>query len=232
MPRRLLAIGAHPDDVEFGCAAILIQEAAKGHCVKILVTSKGEAGSSGTPEERAGEAAAAAAISGAEIEFLDFGGDCNIRHCPENAVVIARHIRVFQPHIVLAPHFDENQHPDHSAVAKIVRDAARLARYGGLEALRGLPPHRIDHLYYYVITQGYGPAPHIVVDVTAVHPQWEAAMRCHKTQMKTRSYLDLVNARARLLGASIGTEYAVGLWTNDPIRVESLTDLALSARHY
>src|SRR5882672_7746834 len=118
---RILAVGAHPDDVEFGCAAILIEEAKAGHTVKILVTSKGEAASAGTPEERAEEARSAARIIGAEIDFLDLGGDCNIAAIPTNAVPIARQIREFRPDVVLAPHPGENQHPDHSAVGKLTR---------------------------------------------------------------------------------------------------------------
>src|SRR6188472_898659 len=108
---RILAVGAHPDDVEFGCAPILIQEARAGHSIKILVTSKGEAASSGTPEERAEEARSAARIIGAEIDFLDLGGDCNIASNPANAIPIAREIRTFRPDVLLAPHPGENQHP-------------------------------------------------------------------------------------------------------------------------
>src|SRR5215475_6395248 len=111
---KILAVGAHPDDVEFGCAPILILDARNGHEVRILVTSKGEAASSGTPEERADEARAAAKIIGATIQFLDLGGDCRIEHSPSNAAVMAREIRRFRPDVVLAPHLGENQHPDHS----------------------------------------------------------------------------------------------------------------------
>jgi hypothetical protein len=50
--------------------------------------------------------------------------------------------------------------------------------------------------------------------------------------MKTRAYPDLVNARAKAWGAAIGVDYAVGLWLNDPIRIASLADLPLSARHF
>jgi len=53
----------------------------------------------------------------------------------------------------LAPQPDENQHPDHSAAGKIIRDAARLARYGGLKELKDLPAHKITGLYYYFVTQ-------------------------------------------------------------------------------
>lgn len=228
----ILAVGPHPDDVEFGCAPLLIQEVLRGNRAKVVVATRGEAGTSGTPEQRIEEAREAAGIVGAEIEFLDLGGDCRIRHTPENALVLARQIRQFQPRIVLAPTPDENQHPDHAAVSKIVRDAARLARYGGLPELQDLAVHPIGHLYYYSITQMFESRPDLVIDVSAVEKQWEAAMQCHQSQMKTKSYVELVRARARSLGASIGVALAVGLWVNDPIRLGALSDLTLSSRNY
>ena len=229
---RIMAVGAHPDDVEFGCAPVLIQEARRGHEVRILVTSKGEAASSGTPEERAQEARDAARIIGAAIQFVDLGGDCNIQSTPANAMILAQEIRRFRPDCVLAPHLGENQHPDHSAVGRITRDAARLARYGGLSQLQDLPPHPIASLYFYVITQVFVDPPPVVVDVSAVYAEWQAAIACHKSQMRTRSYPDLVAARARTLGAAIGADYAVGLWPNDPVRIASLSDLPLSSRYF
>lgn len=230
---KILAVGPHPDDVEFGCAPLLIQEIQNGNQVGIVVLSKGEAASSGTPEQRAEEARQAARLIGAEIGFLDFGGDCHIRHTPENAMAIAREIRRFRPNIVLAPNpVDENQHPDHVAGGRIVRDAARLARYGGLENLRDLPTHPIDQLYYYSITQSFGAKPDIVIDVSNVKELWQAVMSCHKTQMKTKAYVDLVNARARALGSAIGVHSAVGLWVNDPVRLSSLSSVTLSSRNY
>ena len=229
---KILAVGAHPDDVEFGCAPILIQEVRNGHEARILVTSQGEAASAGTPEERAQEARDAARIIGAAIQFLELGGDCHIHHNPANAMTMALEIRRFKPDVILAPHLGENQHPDHAAVGKIVRDGARLARYGGLRDLEELPPHQITSLYYYTITQVIVPPPELIVDVTAAREAWESAIQCHKTQMKTRNYADLVMSRARTLGAAIGVEYAVGLWLNDPVRVASLADLPLSSRYF
>src|SRR5581483_6304068 len=211
---RILAVGAHPDDVEFGCAPLLIQEVQNGHEARIVVTSKGEAASAGTPDEREQEARDAARIIGAAIQFVEMGGDCHIQHTPANAVVLGREIRRFRPEIVLAPHPSENQHPDHSAIGKNVRDAARLARYGGLQDLEDLPPHPITSLYYYNITQLLADPPQLVVDVTAVRETWETVIRCHRTQMRTRNYFDLVLSRARSLGAAVGVDYAVGLWAN------------------
>jgi LmbE family N-acetylglucosaminyl deacetylase len=229
---RIFAVGPHPDDIEFGCAPILIKEARAGHEVRIVVCSKGEAASSGTPEERAEEARAAARIIGAQIDFLELGGDCNLASTPENAIAIARILREFRPDVVLAPHPGENQHPDHPVVGKLARDAARLARYGGLKQLSGLATHQIGNLYFYAITQVFVEPPELVVDVSGVFAEWQEAMACHGSQMKTRAYPDLVNARARTWGAAIGVEYAVGLWLNDPIRVASLSDLPLSSRYF
>jgi bacillithiol biosynthesis deacetylase BshB1 len=229
---KILAVGPHPDDVEFGCAPLLIQEVQKGHEARIIVVTKGEASSSGTPQERVAEAESAAGIIGASLEFLEMGGDCHLESTAPNRFRLARAIREFQPNIVLAPHPDPNQHPDHTVVSAMVRDATRLARYGGLEELKGLEPRAVDHLYYYSITQSFGQKPDIVVDVSAAHAKWVAAMACHKTQMRTRAYLELVESRAKALGAAIGTDYAVGLWVNDPICVGSISELGRSSRHY
>ena len=128
----ILAVGPHPDDIEFGCAPVLINEVKRGNRVRVLILSRGEAGSHGTPEVREKEARTAARLMGAEISFFDFGGDCHLEYRRENAISIAAEIRREKPSVVLAPHPAENQHPDHVAVGQMVRDACRLARYGGL----------------------------------------------------------------------------------------------------
>ena len=227
----ILAIGAHPDDIEFGCAHVLIQEARRGHRVKLLVLSRGEASSHGTAESRETEARAAAAIIHAGIEFLDFGGDCHITPAHANAFAIAAKIREFQPAIVLAPHPNENQHPDHTVVGKLTRDACRYARYGGLEDLKDSAPHAVSALYFYTITQTLAD-PDVVIDISDVASDWHATMNCHASQMRTRGYADLRLSAARNLGLSIGVDYAAGLWANDPIRLAALSDITLSSRHF
>ena len=227
---KILAIGAHPDDIEFGCAPALIKEIRRGNEARLIVLSRGEAGSAGTPEIREAEARAAARLIGAPVEFWDFGGDCHLEDSPENSLKIAAGIRKFQPQIVLAPDPDENQHPDHAVVGKLSRDACRLARYGGL--LGELPVHRITALYFYTITRHISWSPDLVVDIGEFVRDWEAAMRCHATQIAGKSYLDLQLTAARLLGLSMGVEYAIGFKANDPIRVEALSDLRLSSRNF
>ena len=227
----ILAVGAHPDDVEFGCAAVLIKEIAKGSAVKLVVLSRGEAGTAGTPEIREAESRAAARLIGADIEFLDFGGDCNLEYTIANGLRIAAEIRKTKPSIVLAPHTQENQHPDHVVVGKLVRDACRIARYGGVEELKPAAPHNIDHLYFYNITQ-HLTTPDIVIDVSEHVDKWEAAMRCHATQTAQKSYIDLQKSAARLLGLTIGVDYAAGLYTNDPVHLDHLSDVTRTSRNF
>ncbi len=228
----ILAIGAHPDDIEFGCAPVLMKEIKKGNQVRLLVLSRGEAGSSGTPDRREQESRNAARLMGAAaIDFLDFGGDCHLQYLPANSLRIATEIRKFQPAIVLAPHTEENQHPDHSVAGKLSRDACRLARYGGLEELKPLPAHKVASLYFYHITR-HEDAPDIVIDVSDETASWEKVMRCHDSQVKSRSYLDLQMTAAHLLGLTIGVEHAIGLFTNDPIRLQRLSDITLSSRNF
>lgn len=230
---KILAIGAHPDDVEFGgAAALIIKETEKGNHAKVVVCSLGEAGTNGTPLSRKKESQNAAKISGTEIEFVDMGGDCRIEYKPQNAIKIARIIRQYKPDIVLAQSLSQNQHPDHKNLAFIVRDACRFARYGGLRELKTLPVHKIGALYFYGSSAEWDKRPDIVIDVTEVHDKWEKSMLAHTSQMKTKGYLNLVNSKAAALGVSIGVKYAVGLWTNDPIRLNYLSDITLSSRNY
>lgn len=229
---KILAIGAHPDDIEFGMGGLMIKESEKGSKLKYLVCSLGEAGTNGNPKQRKQEAINSAKMIGAEIEFADFGGDCHIEDIPKNAIYIAKIIRQFKPNIVLAPEMQRNQHPDHYVVSKLAHSGSRLARYGGLKELKKLAVHKIDALYFYPSRAEWSNKPDIIVDVSAQKAKWEKTMSAHKSQMKTKSYHDLVFSKASAMGASIGVKYAVGLYANDPVRIDSLSDLSLSPRNY
>ncbi len=231
MTKKILAFGAHPDDVEFGCGGLLIKEIENGAKVKIVVGSLGEAGTNGTPAGRKAETKAAAKLIGAEIEFINLGGDSHMQDTPENAFKIAEIIRKYKPNIVLAPSLSENQHPDHHVVASMVRSACRLARYGGIKELKKHPVHMIESLYYYPSSPGFEKTADIVIDISAQYEKWVKAMLLHTSQMKTKDYLNLVGSRAQTYGAAIGAKYATILWTNDPVKVETLASLG-SSRNY
>jgi len=230
---RILAIGAHPDDIEFGCGGVLLKEVAAGVEITLVITSKGEAGSHGTPAQREAESRAAAKMlkAATRLSFLDFGGDGQQRDCPENAIQLARLIRQSKPAMVLTPLPESNQHPDHAVVGAVTRNACRLARYGGLESLQDLAPHAISSLWFYAISPITNDGA-VSVDITAVAEKWKALMECHATQVKSRNYLDLQFARARQAGLMAGCEYAISLWPNDPLVVDRLSELPRGARAF
>jgi LmbE family N-acetylglucosaminyl deacetylase len=231
----LLAFGAHPDDVEFGCGAVLVQAARAGRPVHVVVCTRGEAASHGTPAGRAREARRAAELMGASFEFLILGCDAGLEARPASALALAGLIRRVRPELVLAPTLEGDQHPDHVALGRVARDAARLARFGGLAGLRGAP-HAIGQLFHYAVTPDAEPAGggRIVVDVSApeVVAAWTAAMNAHASQLRTRNYVELQLARARVLGLRAGVEHAQALFPASAPLVAGLDGLTRAARRF
>jgi len=231
----LLAFGAHPDDVEFGCGAVLVQAARAGRPVHVVVCTRGEAASHGTPAGRAREARRAAELMGASFEFLILGCDAGLEARPASALALAGLIRRVRPELVLAPTLEGDQHPDHVALGRLARDAARLARFGGLAGLRGAP-HAIGQLFHYAVTPDAEPAGggRIVVDVSApeVVAAWTAAMNAHASQLRTRNYVELQLARARVLGLRAGVEHAQALFPASAPLVAGLDGLTRAARRF
>lgn len=222
----VLIFGAHPDDIEFGCGGVVAQETRAGRKVHFVVCSRGEAGTNGTPQQRVAEAEKAAKILGATLEFLELDGDAHLELRSVHAIKLARVIRRLRPAVVLAPTVETNQHPDHWRLGILVRDATRLARYGGLGELRKLTPHKISQLYFYAVTAEAEPSgtQPILMDISSPNTvkAWTAAMEAHASQMKTRNYVDFQLARAKVHGARAGVAYACALFPNDSLVVESL----------
>jgi len=232
----LLAFGAHPDDIEFGCGGVIARETRAGRAAYFVVCSRGEAGTHGTPKQRVAEAKKSAALLGATVEFIELDGDAHLEVRAAHAIKLAGILRRVRPSIVLAPSLVENQHPDHAKLGRIVRDAARLARYGGLKELRRSPSHAIDKLFYYAVTSEAEPrdiSP-VLIDISAPETvaTWTDAMEAHVSQTSARNYVELQIARARLNGLRAGSSHAIALFPNDPLVVESLAQLSRGARRF
>jgi N-acetylglucosamine malate deacetylase 1 len=232
----LLAFGAHPDDIEFACGGVIASETQAGRRAHFVVCSRGEAGTNGSPRVRIAEAKAAARLLGATVEFVELDGDAHLEIRSAHVIRLAGILRRVRPAMVLAPSVEENQHPDHAKLGKMVRDAARLARYGGLKELRRSPPHTIAHLLFYAVTPEAEPRHLSPILINVSDPRivaaWTAAMSAHQSQTATRDYVGLQLARARLLGTRAGVGHAVALFPNDPIVLDSLAALNRSARHF
>jgi LmbE family N-acetylglucosaminyl deacetylase len=173
---------------------------------------------------------------GASVEVIELDGDAHLEEKSAHAIRLAGVIRRLRPAIVLAPSLVENQHPDHYRLGRLVRDAARIARYGGIAELRDDPPHAIEQLFFYAMSPGAEPrdiSP-ILVDVSTpeVLAAWTAAMEAHATQAKTRAYVEMQLIRARLNGLRAGVGHAIALYPNDPPMVDSLARLGRSTSRF
>ena len=232
----LLVFGAHPDDIEFACGAVIAKETRGGRNVHFVICSRGESGSHGTTDQRVAEAQNAARLLGASIEFTDLDGDAHLEIRAVHAIKLAGAIRRLKPGLVLTPSVVENQHPDHWRLGKLVRDAARLARYGGLKELRDLAPHAIGHLLYYAVTPNAEPTDITPVLIDVSEPEiiatWIASMEAHLSQTSARNYVELQLSRSRSNGVQAGLDYAIALFPNDPLVLDSLAPVNRGTRRF
>jgi len=232
----MLAFGAHPDDIEFGCGGVIAKETRAGRKAHLVICSRGEAGSHGTPRQRIAEAKKSATLLGATVEFVELDGDAHLEVRASHAIKLAGIIRRVQPGIVLAPSLVENQHPDHPRLGQLVRDACRLARYGGIKELRRAPAYAVEQLFYYAVTAEAEPAniTPVLIDVSApkILGVWTAAMEAHASQVSTRNYVDMQLTRARLRGLRAGIGHAIALFPNDPVVLDSLAPAGRSAQQF
>jgi len=232
----LIVFGAHPDDIEFGCGGVVARETQAGRQAYFVIASRGESGTCGTPGQRTAEAKKSATLLGATVEFIELDGDAHLEVRATHAIRLAGILRRVRPGTVLAPSLVENQHPDHARLGKLVRDAARLARYGGLKELRGKKAHTVGQFFFYAVTPEAEPPDitPILVDVSPpeIIAAWTAAMAAHTSQVSARNYIELQLTRARLLGIRAGIGHAMALFPNDPLVFESLAQAGRGARRF
>jgi len=232
----LLAFAAHPDDIEFACGGVVAKETFLGRPAHFVICSKGEAGSYGTPKQRVAEAKKAAKLLGATVEFIELDGDAHLELKSAHAIKLARIARRVKPGIVLAPSVVENQHPDHWRLGCLVRDAVRLARYGGVKELRNAPAHAIGHLLFYAVTPDAEPRDATPVFIDVSEPEivaaWTAAMQAHASQTSARAYVELQLARAHANGLRAGVSHAIALFPGNPFVLDSLAPLSRGARGF
>lgn len=224
----VLAIGAHPDDVELGCGGTVALLAQQGKKVGILHLTRGERGTRGTAEERLAEAERAAEILGAaDVGFLDCG-DGGLRTGEEEEDALIEGIRAWRPDLILGP-TPHDRHPDHGRAFQLVEAACF---YAGLRNRGTGEPHRPATVFSYMQHDPF--EPRFVVDVSRVWETKMAACRAYRTQIyqgedrqppgavtkvSTREFSLMVEGRARHFGAMIGADYGEPFWTRLPLAV-------------
>jgi len=207
----VLAIGAHPDDVDMICGGTLAKLAARGRRVAILDLTRGEMGTRGTPELRAEEAMAAAEVLGVcQRTILDLG-DGRLRDSEESRRQVIEILRALRPAIVMG-HYWDDLHPDHCAAGRIVRSVIYPAGFSNYPAAG--EPFRPNEALFFMAHTPF--APSFVVAIDEFHERKLEAVRCYKSQIhdpdstapqtgiSQPDFLLRLEARARYFGAQIG----------------------------
>jgi bacillithiol biosynthesis deacetylase BshB1 len=176
-PADVLAIAAHRDDVEQTCGGTLLRMAARGLHTAILDLTQGEAGTRGSAEERAEEAADAARLLGVGWrQALDLP-DGAVENTLDNRIRIVRVLRQLRPRVVILPYW-QARHPDHAVVAALGYEACFLSGLAKVET--GLPPHRPFKIVYASLYADVRPS--FIVDITPFIEQRHAALMAYRSQ--------------------------------------------------
>lgn len=237
----ILAIAAHPDDIELSCAGTLIKHARAGQAVGIVDLTEGELGTRGTAETRREEAANAAKVMGVVVRENAGMADGFFRNDEEHQRKLITFIRHYRPEIVLANAL-EDRHPDHGKGGKLIADACFLAGLRKIETERDgqkQEPWRPKRVYHMI--QDRMLTPSFIVDITDTFERKMEAIKCYTTQfynpdskepvtyISTGNFLNEIAARDALMGKRIGTRYAEGYVSENIPGISSLDDLILPA---
>jgi len=225
----VLAIGAHPDDVELSMGGTLLKLASLGYKTGIADLTRGEMGTRGTPTVRAQEAAEAARLLGLAARENLALPDAHLWNNDESQAVVVRIIRKYRPK-VLFTHYWEDPHPDHAHTSRIVSEAAHLAGLVKFDDEMGLERHRPNAVAYFLLPHRV--APSFVVDISEFAEGKERAIRAYRSQLhnpesneletmlSAESFYRRIEARQRYYGAIIDVEHGEAFYVRQALNVE------------
>ncbi|GIX41620.1 MAG: bacillithiol biosynthesis deacetylase BshB1 [Leptospiraceae bacterium] len=206
--KRILCVGAHPDDVEMGMGGTVASLVDQGYEVLLLDLTNGEPTPYGSPEIRKKESEEAAKILGVKRITLDLPNRY-LEDTIENRKKVAAIIREFKPKYIFAPYFDD-AHPDHIAASKLV-DAGRFYAKLTKSDIPGEPffPKRI--IYYFPIHIRLSIQPSFLIDISKYLNKKKEAIYCYKSQFvvpKKEAIIESLLIENRYWGMQVYTEAA------------------------
>ena len=233
----VIAIGAHPDDIELTCSGTIIKLVKQGKKVGICDLSEGELGTRGTRELRAKEAAEATKILGIAAREQLLLEDGNIDNSPRNRLKLIELYRKYRPAVLLFPHWFE-RHPDHEHAHRLCREAWF---YSGLEKIEssaeGQKQEPYRPLKYFHYMQTYEFQPSFVIDISSEFEQRMMAVRAYKSQffdpesteretfLSTPAFMEMLRSRFEYFGSRIGVKYGEPFYSVEPVGISDLFSL-------
>ncbi len=230
-PLDILAIAAHPDDVEQTCGGALIRMAEQGYRTGVLDLTAGDMGSRGTPDLRVAEAAKAA-----EHLLLSWRQnlrwpDARLENTVSARMTMAGVIRRIRPRTVILPYWT-GRHPDHYRAAEIGYEACFLAGLKRLE--EDVPPHRPFKILYSSIYANVTPS--FVVDISRQFDRRMTALFCYESQYGDTAdsselfpshaeVAERLAAIARFYGNLIGVKYGEPFVIKEAISIDDIISM-------
>ncbi len=233
----ILAISAHPDDIELSCSGTLIAHEAMGYKTGILDLTEGEMSTRGTTEIRQKESAEASKIMGLYMRENLGLPDAKFDVSFENQLRVIKVLRKFRPEIILANAFYD-RHPDHVRAAKLIEESvfkSGLIKIETKDSKVSQSPWRPKRVYNYI--QSVSLEPDFICDISAHMEQKMAAIRVFKSQffdpnsnepdtyISNAEFLTLIEARSREWGHRVGVSFGEGFVNRQLLGVNNLFNL-------
>ena len=225
----ILAIFAHPDDMELTVGGTLLKMKSLGYKTGALDVTGGEMGTRGTSEGRAEEAAEAARILKLDLRENLGLADGHVFVDDESRTKLVRVLRRLKPKVILTHQYDD-PHPDHNHIAKLVREAARLASMRKYDEAFGLERTNVPIVAHNVFSRLLPPS--FIVDVSEFLEQKMQSIKAHKSQFynpessepETRltgeGFLSELENRSRYFGSLIGVAAGEPFYVREALNVE------------
>ena len=237
----ILAIGAHPDDVELGCSGTIMMEIKNGKKVGVVDLTQGELGTRGSVETRYVEANKSAKLMGLAVRENLKMADGFFQNDPLHQLQLIRTIRKFRPEIILGNAL-EDRHPDHGRAARLISDASFLSGLHKIQSKddqgKSQAAWRPKYVFHFIQDRYLEPG--FVIDITEVFEEKMNAINCYTSQfytnglreddepqsyISTPEFLQSVVARARMMGKRIGVTYGEGFLTEKTIGFKNFNSL-------
>jgi N-acetylglucosamine malate deacetylase 1 len=235
----ILAIAAHPDDLELGCAGTLIKHARAGQAVGIIDLTEGELSTRGTVETRYEEARRAGEIMGLKVRENAQMADGFFRNDEAHQRKLITYIRHYRPEIVIANALSD-RHPDHGKGGRLIADACFLSGLTKIETERdgvkqkAWRPKRVFHMI-----QDRPMVPTFIVDITDAFEQKMEAIKAYQSQfhnpdsdepltyIATGKFLEELAGRDAIMGKRIGVRYGEAFVSENIPGIPNLDALVL-----
>ena len=233
----ILAIGAHPDDVELGAGGTVCKEIASGRKVGIIDLTRGELGTRGSADLRDQESAQSASVMGLEFRMNMGFKDGFFENDETHQLALVQQIRRFHPEIIICNAIND-RHPDHGKGSQLVSDACFLSGLEKVETLfNGQKQNawRPKTVYHYIQDRHINPD--FVVDISEFMEIKMKSVLAFKSQffdpsslepntaISSKDFLEFLYGRAIEMGRQSGFLYAEGFTVERTVGVDTLFNL-------